>query len=173
MDTTDVSNRSGGSTTFDSPSVQSSGKSLGRNTISLVHVFQIVTGCGLFFACMRYSPFAAIVLTIIVTPAIIRTGLIAQRFRESGGMFDLRKRLRTFAGSLAVTLMTLLTCFSVFVLVSLAFGLICVGITIATMSATDLLADIGFIGTLGGTIWGAAAAVLSLTWTERLWRIPS
>ena len=144
-----------------------------KHSMTIVNLFQILTGCGLFFACMRISPLAAILLTIVSTPAIIRTGLISQRFRDKKIAFGLRDRFQAFGASLGVTLVTMLTSFMVFLIVSVAFGFLCMGIMMMTLSAHDLLADIGFIGTLGGTIWGAAAAMLSLTWTQRLWRLPT
>lgn len=147
--------------------------STGQNTITLVHLFQIVTGCGVFFACMRWSPMLAIALTVLFTPAIIRTGLIAQKFDREQIVFGWTSRIRAFSGSVVVTLVTMFTSFLVFLLVSISFGLICVAITYATVSANDLLKDIGFIGTIGGTIWGFAAAVLSLTLTQSLWKLPA
>lgn len=142
-----------------------------KNTLTLVHVFQIVTGCALFFACMRLSPVLAIALTVLFTPAIIRTGVITNQLRANGVSFGFRKRIEIFFASMGVNLMTLVTCFAAFLFVSVSFGLFCVVFAFATMRTSDLLADVGFIGTLGGTIWGSAAALLSLTWTQRLWRI--
>ena len=144
-----------------------------NNTITLVHVFQIVTGCCLFFACMRVSPLLAIVLTIIITPAIIRTGMMTNQLRNANLRVEYRDRFRFFMGSIVISLMTIGTGLLVFLIVSACFGLICVAIAFATMRTTDLLADVGFIGTLGGTIWGSAAGLLSLSWTQMLWRLPS
>lgn len=143
-----------------------------HQSMTITNLFQIVTGCALFFACMRFSPVVAIVLTIFLTPAIIRTGLVGQRRRVQGHSFSMWSRTLAFGESLFIMLVTLLMGLAVFALISLGFGLICIGITAMSGSATDLLRDVGFIGTLGGTIWGSAGAVLSLNWTHKMWTIP-
>ena len=142
------------------------------HALTLSNLFQIVTGCCLFFVCMRFSPLLAIGLTLFATPAVIRTGLVSRRFRESGQDFIWPQRALAFGQSLLIVWMTLALALVTFVLISITFGLICVLVTSATPSASDLMRDVGFIGTLGGTIWGGAGAIMSLSLSQKLWILP-
>ena len=79
--------------------------------------------------------------------------------------------MKHFAVSIVVVVSTFLCAALTFVVVSISFGLICVLISSVTLSSVDLIRDIAFIGVLGGSIWGIAAAVMSLSWTHRMWQI--
>ncbi len=79
--------------------------------------------------------------------------------------------MKHFALSIAVVVYTFLLAALTFVVVSISFGLICVLISSVTLSSVGLIQDIAFIGVLGGSIWGIAAAVMSLSWTHRMWQI--
>ena len=145
---------------------------VGGHSLTLTNLFQIVTGCCLFFVCMRWSPVLAIVLTLLTTPATIRTGLVSRRYQEAGLEFHWGRRVWAFCESLMIMWMTMALALVTFVFISLTFGLICILVTSATPSGTDLMRDIGFIGTLGGTIWGGAGAIMSLSVSQRFWVLP-
>jgi hypothetical protein len=145
-------------------------KPIAPGAISLVCMFQIVTACCIFFACLRISPLLAIVGTIIATPAIIRTTLASDLHRKSGIRFSLKRRVRVFVESIGVVLLTLMFSSTVFALVSLGFGLICVVISVFLGTASDLLSEIAFIGTVGGTVWGATGAILAMGLCAQTWR---
>lgn len=145
-------------------------KPIGPSSISLVCLFQILTACCIFFACLRISPLLAIVGTIIATPAIIRTTLASDLHRRNGMRFSIQRRLRIFVESVGVVLLTLTFAATVFALVSLAFGLICVVIAVFLGTSTDLLVEIAFIGTVGGTVWGATGAILAMGLCAHTWK---
>lgn len=145
-------------------------KPIGPAAVSLVCLFQIITACCIFFACLRISPLLAIIGTIVATPAIIRTGLASELYRRNGMRFRLQRRVRVFVESIGVVLLTLTFSTTIFALVSLAFGLICVVISVFMGTATDLLSEIAFIGTVGGTVWGATGAILAMGLCAQTWK---
>ena len=144
----------------------------GNATISLRCLLQIVTGCGIFFAVLRFSPMAAIVGTIIIAPAIIRTGLASERYRNENQPFGLNRRLVVFAESLGVVLLTGLFAGSVFLIVSCLFGLL--GMLFGSaVSDGDLSFDVAIVGTAGGMIWGMAGALLAIGYSAYSTWVPS
>ena len=78
----------------------------GKGSFSLAYLFQLVTACGLFFACLQVSPVLAIVVTLIVTPVVIRTSLLCEIQRRNNEPLDMSIRLNFFVGSLGVVLLT-------------------------------------------------------------------
>ena len=133
----------------------------GKATISLRCLLQIVTGCGIFFAVLRFSPMLAIVGTIVIAPAIIRTGLASERYRLENQPFGVNRRLIVFVESLGVVLLTGLFAGSVFLIVSCLFGLL--GMLFGSaVSDGDLSFDVAVVGTAGGMIWGMAGALLAV-----------
>lgn len=145
-------------------------KPIGPAAFSLVCLFQILTACCIFFSCLRFSPLLAIIGTILVTPAIIRTAMAADLHRKSGVKFSLARRFRVFVESLVVVVLTLAFTGSVFALVSFGFGLICVAISAFLGTSMDLLSEIAFIGTVGGTVWGATGAILAMGVCSPAWK---
>ncbi len=130
-------------------------------TISLRCLFQIVTGCAVFFAILRVSPVVAIVATLVITPAIIRTGLAADKYQTEDLPFGWICRVTVFVQSLGVVVMTVLFSGSVFLLVSLMFGVL--GMLFGSaVSRGDFSFDVAIVGTAGGMIWGMAAAILAV-----------
>ena len=138
----------------------------GAASFSLLCVFQIVTACCIFFACLKISPLLAIVGTLISTPAIIRTGIASEIHRRKGICFRWGSRLKYFGTSVLVVLLTSFVSFAVFTLISMAFGLFCVGVALL-VGQTDLLSDIAFIGMGGGMIWGVAGGIVSVCYCAR------
>ena len=145
----------------------------GSSTISLRCLFQIVTGCGIFLAVLRFSPMIAGLGTIMIAPAIIRTGMASERYQSEKLSFGLKRRILVFAESLGVVIMTGLFAGSVFLLVSFLFGLL--GMLFGSaVSNGDLSFDVAVVGTAGGMIWGMAGALLAIgysaysTWIPRV-----
>ena len=135
-----------------------------RNGISLLGLFQIVTACGIFFAILRVSPVAAVVATIVIAPALIRTGVAAELYRKKSLGFDWRRRLVVFAQSLWLVGLTSLFAFAVFLLVCCVFGIM--GLVFGfMMSYGDLSLDAAVVGAAGGMIWGIGGALLAIIWS--------
>ena len=133
----------------------------GGATISLRCLFQIVTGCAVFFAILRFSPIIAIVGTVFIAPAIIRTGLAAERYQLEGLPFGLKRRFIVFLESLSVVLLTAIFAGSVFLVISCLFGIL--GMLFGSaVSNGDLSFDVAVVGTAGGMIWGMAGARLAI-----------
>ena len=142
---------------------------LGPASISLVCLFQVVTACCVFFACMSFSPLLAIIGTLVIAPAIIRTGFDSDLHRRNGLKFDLRLRLTSFAVSLGLVLLSFSFSLVVFALISVAFGITWVLLAVI-VGAKDLLPDVAFVGTAGGMIWGLFGAIFSLAILAVKWR---
>lgn len=133
----------------------------GGTSISLRCLFQIVTGCGVFFAVLRVSPMIAIFGTIIIAPAIIRTGLAAEGYQLESLPFGIKRRITVFMESLGVVLLTAVFAGSVFLVISFLFGIL--GMLFGSaVSNGDLSYDVAVVGTAGGMIWGMAGALLAI-----------
>ncbi len=141
-------------------------------TISLACLFQIVTACCIFFACLSISPVLAIVGTLISAPALIRTGWAADLHHRSGMTFGWKTRLLCFAETLLIEFITLMFSLAVFSVVSLMFGALAVCFSLL-YGSTDAMSDIAVVGTAGGMIWGFAGAILAVGYTAKLWKVRS
>ena len=140
-----------------------------NNTITLRCLFQIVTGCCIFFAVLRFSPLVAVIGTIMIAPAIIRTGLAAELYRQAKTNFNWRRRIYVFFESLGVVLLTLVFAVSVFAIISCLFGIMCMMFGMA-VSQGDISFDAAIVGTAGGMIWGMAGAILAVGYSAyRTW----
>ena len=142
------------------PSVANSDGEVNGGAFSLLMLFQIMTACGLFCACLRYSPVAAIVATILIAPAVIRTGLLSELYRRRERPFGYLVRLQCFIGSLGIVLLTAFFFVLIFLLVSMLFGLAGMVFS-AAVGASELNSDAAIVGTASGMIWGFAAALLA------------
>jgi len=140
-----------------------------RSSLTLAGLFQILTGCGIFFAVMRVSPLAAIVGTLLVVPAVIRTAIAADLHRQHGFEFDWRLRMWTFGHSLGMVLLTGGFGAAVFLIVCCIFGLL--GLAFGfMMSYGDLSLDAAVVGAAGGMIWGMAGGMLAVFYSViRTW----
>ena len=141
----------------------------GSSSFSLVTLFQILTACCIFFAILRVSPLLAIIGTVVTTPAIIRTAIAADLYQRHGVKFKWVHRIRCFLESTGLTVVTLALSATVFVLISLAFGLFSVGASYV-IGANEMLADIALVGTIGGMVWGAAGSILAFGLCVRKWQ---
>ncbi len=145
---------------------------LNSGAISLAWMFQILTACCVFFACLQISPLLAIVGTVVGAPAIIRTSIASDLHRQAGKRFGWSTRIVCFLESLGIELVTFIFAFAVFSLISLLFGAIAVGFSLL-YGATDALSDIAVVGTAGGMIWGFAGSLLAFGVSAKLWKIKS
>ncbi len=143
---------------------------IGANAFSLVCLFQVVTACCIFFAILKTSAMLAILGTLIATPAIIRTSLASDRYTKAGLCFGWRTRLKFFLESTGLTVVTIAISAIVFALVSIVFGLLCLGVS-CLMGVEEMLADIAVVGTIGGMVWGAAGAIMAFTFCMRTWKM--
>ncbi len=114
----------------------------------------------MFFACMQISPLLAVIATLIIAPAIIRTSLLREMHRKESLPFDWKLRINYFAQSLCVVLLTSVFAAAVFVLVSLLFGLTGWLLSIS-VGGTKLSLDAAVVGTAGGMVWGIGGAILA------------
>ena len=69
-----------------------------------------------------------------------------------------------------MTVVTYALSATVFALISLAFGLICVAASFV-MGIPELATDIAFVGTAGGMIWGAAGGILAFGLCVQKWQL--
>ena len=148
----------------------SSGQRLNTASISLMCLFQVLTACCIFFACLRLSPLLALVGTIVAAPAVIRTGIAADMHLRAGGRFSWAQRVFCFLESAGIVLLTLLLAMVVSGLISLMFGLLTVGISML-YGVRDSLMDIAVVGSAGGILWGMGGAILAIAATARIWKI--
>lgn len=140
------------------------------SSISLAYMFHILTGCALFLACFQFSPLLASLLTIVLSPTIIRTHFAAEIHRQNELEFSSQLRLKYFVSSLGVVLLTLFLAGLAFVAVSMAFGLFAVLLG-CMMGLNDLQVDSAVLGTAGGMVWGIGAAALAICFTAcRIWK---
>ena len=142
----------------------------GSASFSLTTMFQILTACCIFFAVLKASPLLAIIGTIVLTPAIIRTAMAAEVYQKHGLKFNWTRRVRCFLESTGLTVVTYALSATVFALISLAFGLICVAASFA-MGISELATDIAFVGTAGGMIWGVAGGMLAFGLCIQKWHL--
>ena len=127
---------------------------------SLKFVFQMITACALFFAVFNLSPAFAIVSAVVIAPAIIRTVVIGDRHRRLGVEFNLDRQFSWLLGSIGIVLLTVGLAVGAFLVVSLAFGVL--GMLMSLMlGSASLSSDAAVIGTVGGMIWGFGGAVLA------------
>lgn len=141
-------------------------------SIPLACLFQVVTACCIFFACLNISPLLALIGTIVAAPAIIRTGYAAELHLRVGKRFTWIQRIRCFLESGVIVLLTLLVAVAASSLISLLFGVFAVGFSML-YGVTDSLLDIAVVGTAGGMVWGLAGALLAIAAISRIWKINS
>ena len=152
-----------------SPSAPASVGGGGRNSISLACLFQIVTACGVFFACLQVSAVLAIVGTVVIAPAVIRTGLLCELQRRNQDPLDMMIRINFFVSSLWTVIVTAVFSFSVFVLVSLLFGVAAALVSIMA-GASNMSLDAAIVATAGGMVWGIAGGILAtVIFVMRTW----
>ena len=143
-------------------------KELGHSSFTLTTLFQIITGCSIFFAVLQASPLFAIIGTVILTPAIVRTAIASDIYIQKGIRFNLYTRVRYFFESTGLTVVSLFFSTAVFALISLAFGLFC-AVAASLMGVASMARDIAFVGTVCGMIWGGTAGLLVFGLCIRKW----
>ena len=136
---------------------------LNATAISLRCLFQIVTACCVFFACLRVSPTFTLIGTVILAPAIIRTAWASHLFRLNGRVFCWSTRIQYFIGSLGIVLTTIALGGIVFALICLAFGVM--GLLFGMMVSANASFESALVGAVGGMIWGIAGALLAMVFT--------
>lgn len=140
------------------------------SSLSLAYLFHILTGCALFLACFRFSPLLAMALTLVLSPTIIRTHFAAEIHRQNQLEFPSNLRLKYFASSLGVVLLTFLLAGLAFVSVSMAFGIFAMLLS-CLMGMSDLQVDSAVVGTAGGMVWGIGAAAFAICYAAcKIWK---
>jgi len=153
--------------TYAAPSVDRR-KALGQSSFTLTTLFQIITGCSIFFAVVQTSPLFAILGTLILTPAIVRTAIASDLYLQKGIRFNISLRVRYFFESTGLTVVTLIFSAAAFAVTTLMFGVIC-GITAFVIGQKSIAIDIAFIGTACGMIWGTTAGLIVLVLCIQKW----
>ncbi len=72
-------------------------------TFSIASVLLVTTLCAVFFSMLMMAPGLAILLAILSVPALVRTGLAAQRRAQLGKPIPPMRKLLWFLSSLTVT----------------------------------------------------------------------
>ena len=143
-------------------------KAIGQSSFTLTTLFQIITGCSIFFAVVQTSPLFAILGTLILTPAIVRTAIASDLYLQKGIRFNIYLRVRYFFESTGLTVVTLIFSVAAFAVTTLLFGMIC-GIAAFVIGLKSLAIDIAFIGTACGMIWGTTAGLVVLVLCTQKW----
>lgn len=123
----------------------------GPLTYSLSTLFLIVTLAGVCFGLIAAAPALGIPVTLLVTPALIRTFVILRRDEQSPTTED---KVYGFVGSLGIAFMVMLAA-------GIAFFAACsaVGFGLAGISLSAAI--------LGGLVAGAIAAIVVAVWIFR------
>ncbi|MEM7456021.1 MAG: hypothetical protein AAF456_16860 [Planctomycetota bacterium] len=129
------------------------------SSFSLAFLFQIMTACSAFIAVAQWSLPVALGATFLLTPAFVRTGIVADMYRRKGKRFTWPKRLEIFLASVGVVLLALLAGAVSCLLISVLFGAIAAA-TSWFAGASDLYFEAGILGTAGGIIWGLAGGLI-------------
>ncbi len=143
-------------------------KAPGQSSFTLTTLFQIVTGCCVFFAVLQASPLFAILGTIILTPAIVRTAIASDVYLQKGIRFTVYQRFRYFFESTGLTVVSLFFSAAAFSIISLCFGIFS-AIFAVLMGLPSMAQDIAFVGTVCGMIWGGTAGLIVFGWCIRNW----
>lgn len=141
---------------------------LGQSSFTLTTLFQIVTGCSVFFAVLQASPLIAILGTIILTPAFVRTAIASEVYLQKGVQFTWLRRSRYFLESTGLTVVSLFFSAAAFALISIFFGIFSAAVA-SVMGLSELARDIAFIGTVCGMIWGGTAGFIVFGLCIRNW----
>ena len=139
-------------------------------SISLTCLFQILTACCIFFACLKISPLLAMVGTILTAPAVIRTGFAAELHLRAGKRFCWQQRIRCFLESGGIVVLTFLIAVVASCLIALSFGALAVLFSLL-YGVHDSLMDVAVVGTAGGIVWGLAGAILAIAATAGIWKV--
>ena len=131
-----------------------------HSTFSLAFLMQVTTGCSLFFAVLILNPPLAIFGAIVVAPAIIRTGVAAEKYRSKKLPFGWGKRIEVFIRSLAFVCVFLVTGSFVFVSSCVVFCLFGYGFGSLYGDADSALA-MAFISGIAGVVWGIASSMVT------------
>ncbi len=146
-----------------------SARRIGGNSITLLILFQVLTVCCVFFAVLRISPTIALVATILLAPAFIRTAWIAEMHRQQQLAFSCRNRCLCFAASIGIVLVAASCGLVAFTLISMIFGFFGLMFGVA-VSDSDFYLESAVLGTIGGMIWGMAGGFLAICFaTCKLW----
>jgi len=140
----------------------------GQSSFTLTTLFQIVTGCCVFFAVLQASPLFAILGTIILTPAIVRTAIASDVYLQKGIRFTMYQRFRYFFESTGLTVVSLFLSAAAFSMISLGFGLFS-AVFAVLMGLSSMAQDIGFVGTVCGMIWGGTGGLIVFGLCIRNW----
>jgi len=138
-------------------------------TLSLRSLFVILSTTCVFFAVLNLSAVAALLMTVFIVPAMIRTAWASDLHRRESKLFGWRQLTRYFCESVAVIVATLTFGGTVFVLICLAFGLL--GLLFGMMVAFDLCLDAAVMGATGGIIWGMAGGMMAIGYSVlKIWQ---
>ncbi len=143
-----------------------------KSSFSLRFVFGIVISCSLFFALFSLSSTAAIALTVLVTPAIIRTGNIESQFRQYSIELNWRQRSYFFLSSLGLMLNSVFIGLIAFAAVCIGCTLLGYGFALAFGSAVTSPMEVAFVGAASGVVWGIIAGIVTVGWYWNLNWIP-
>jgi hypothetical protein len=137
------------------------------SSFSLRVLFFAVTAVAIFLGLYQLNSLAALLTTLIVAPALIRTTISSELHRRSGQPFLWTMRSRCFLVSIGLVLVTIFVGTVAFVFVSVVFGLFGLFLGFAA-GVSDMAYDTAIVGTAGGMIWGMAGSGLAITFT--IWK---
>lgn len=146
---------------------------LSSTSFSLSTLLAIVTGVAVFLAVYRWNSSLALLGTLVLTPALIRTLIVADCLKRLDQPLGWRDHLNWMCGSILMVLSTLLAGAIAFLGVSVLCG--CLGMLLGFAVGNGGLAiDTAIVGTAGGMIWGLGGGLLAITYfIWRFWLPPS
>jgi hypothetical protein len=131
----------------------------GQGTYSLSLLFQLVTGCGIFFSVFQWFPLLAVLVTAVVTPALVRTAVCAQVWQAAGGL-PWWLRINCFLSGIVLVLAAATAGMIAVLGISIGFGLAAVLFEIAVDGHPFGTFDVALLGASGGLIFGLGAGLI-------------
>lgn len=147
---------------LDNPERSWSGRRVqaGQGTYSLALLFQMVTGCGIFIGVFQWSPLLAVLVTAVLTPALVRTAVCAQAWQAAGGL-PWWLRINCFLSGVVLVLAAATAGLVAVLGVSIGFGLAAVLFEVAVVGGHPFRTfDVAVLGASGGLIFGLGAGLI-------------
>ena len=141
------------------------------NSFSLSLLMQIVTGGSIFWAVLVVNPPLAIIGAVLSTPAIIRTGWVAEQLRVEHLPFQWHTRFFVFVRSLFFVCVVALLSAVAFVSVCVICGIGGFAFGKVMGSYDNSAMDMAAVGSVSGVIWGmGVSAIVAMFLLTRYWR---
>ncbi len=139
-------------------------------TFSIKHLFLLAAMAGGFLACFRWSAPLAMLLMLILGPAVIRAMMTFEQQQRAGNSLNQRQQVVVLAASAAIVCLAYVAAVAGFILTTLLFGG-CAALFGVGVGLGDVWFDSFVFGSLAGMTLGMAGAFVAAggcllrTWT--------